>query len=183
MNVPCPSCGGERLVLQKCAAYPSLLKQMQEKVCRACYRAGKRYRPDGKPKTVLVRCPDCRTSRIVHHRTFERYGTTNERGQRLTRCRPCSNKRFEGQVRIGEGQMQGRTPESPATLQPGTEEKVRLMEERVERGEMPTHPAERQATREGERIRAEIDIGDAEFEKAFRARLDAEAAARKEFDA
>lgn len=67
-------------------------------------------------------------------------------------------------------------------LQPGTEEKVRLMEERVERGELPTHPAERQATRERERIRAELDLGDPAAEKAFRARLDAEADARKEFD-
>lgn len=57
-------------------------------------------------------------------RTKQRMAAWRKRGERLD----------------DDGTKAGKVPASPTTAAPGTAEKVEVMRQRVERGEMPCHP-------------------------------------------
>lgn len=100
---------------------------------------------DSRAKRMALRvCECCGAKKLVL--------ASNLRKDRTRRCVDC-RKAYQRSAAYREkmieafGRLQnnGRTPPQPTSLQPGSEEKIQLMEWRVKMGYTPTHPRDRQA--------------------------------------
>lgn len=174
MNVPCPQCGKDRYYTPKSVVGTVAMTRARKQRCKRCGNDARREarrgpRPDA---VVRIQCLDCGSHRDVKGSTLSHNGYANYSHS----CRACANKSQAGRdTRVGDTYRIGAVPVVATHVQPGSEEKILILQARVAAGEQLHHPDEPTGySADVNRVRRLLDdIGDAEAEKAFRAKLDA----------